>query len=345
VWGRPAACGGLAGRLLNLGIMPDDPQLAELRKRVAQLEERVSALESRPPAVPSPTPSGSLESSFGLTFINRIGAITIAIGIVLFFKYAADNNWISPGAGLLLAFLGGVLLIGAGEWLRRRQQSVFAQGVAGCGLAILYIVLYSAHAYYHLTGLVLTFVFLASFTALGIALALRFGPDFLAPWNAFVFLCAAAALTPESHRIVFVACAWWLAALYALLRSPSKAVHVVAHAAFLIGALRALTFVVEPYTSPLNRGSVINELCSILLALYAIALIAFGVWRRSSLNRILGLALLGLVIVKLYIYDIWLLNLFYRISAFVALGVLLVAVSYLYSRFRDKLQDYFDASR
>jgi len=68
-----------------------------------------------------------------------------------------------------------------------------------------------------------------------------------------------------------------------------------------------------------------------------VAVIVIGVWRRSSVDRLLGLTLLGLVIAKLYCYDVWLLNRFYRITAFIALGLLLLASSYLYSRFRDKL--------
>jgi uncharacterized membrane protein len=48
------------------------------------------------------------------------------------------------------------------------------------------------------------------------------------------------------------------------------------------------------------------------------------------------LGLLAAVIVKLYVYDVWLLTRFYRIGAFVALGVLLLAASYLYSRFKSR---------
>ena len=43
------------------------------------------------------------------------------------------------------------------------------------------------------------------------------------------------------------------------------------------------------------------------------------------------------MIVKLYIYDVWLLDRIYMMVAFIALGGLLLAGSYLYSRFRDKL--------
>jgi uncharacterized membrane protein len=319
--------------------LPDDPKIEELRGRVTRLEERVSALEGTGAEAKS---QGNFESSFGLTFVNRAGAVTIAVGVVLFFKYAADSDWISASAGIFLAVLGGLLLIGAGEWLRRRNQSVFAQGVAGCGLAILFIAIYAAHAYYRLIGLAFAFTALALVGGLGLVLALRFGDGFLAPWNAFVWLVAAAALTPKEYPFVFVICAFLLAAAYgALNRHSSTTLYLVAQASFLAGAMRGLMLWSVPFTSPINRASVTNELFSIFLAVYALALIAIGVWRGSAVNRLLGLTLLGLVVAKLYLYDIWLLNRFYRISAFVALGVLLLAASYLYSHFRDKLPRYF----
>ncbi len=56
------------------------------------------------------------------------------------------------------------------------------------------------------------------------------------------------------------------------------------------------------------------------------------------MNRHLGLVLLGIVVLKLYLYDVWLMTAFYRISAFVALGVLLLAASFIYSRFKYRRQ-------
>ncbi len=60
--------------------------------------------------------------------------------------------------------------------------------------------------------------------------------------------------------------------------------------------------------------------------------------RRSRFDRLAGLALFIGVVGKLYCYDVWQLTRFYRISAFVGLGLLLLAASYIYSRFREKLE-------
>jgi uncharacterized membrane protein len=46
-------------------------------------------------------------------------------------------------------------------------------------------------------------------------------------------------------------------------------------------------------------------------------------------------------VAKLYLYDVWLLGQFYRMAAFAILGVLLLAMSYLYSRFRGSIQNWW----
>ena len=88
---------------------------------------------------------------------------------------------------------------------------------------------------------------------------------------------------------------------------------------------------------PLARANFISESVSVFLALYAVAMITSGVIRKLSADRVLGLVLIGIVVGKLYLYDVWLLTRFYRVSAFVALGILLLAASYVYSRFKEKL--------
>ncbi|MCC6585114.1 MAG: DUF2339 domain-containing protein [Bryobacterales bacterium] len=81
-----------------------------------------------------------------------------------------------------------------------------------------------------------------------------------------------------------------------------------------------------------------------LLAVYALALIASGVAARHPLTRFLGLACVAAVIAKLYLYDVWTLRLLYRVVAFGSLGALLLAMSFLYSRFKHSLDRWLDRS-
>jgi uncharacterized membrane protein len=74
-----------------------------------------------------------------------------------------------------------------------------------------------------------------------------------------------------------------------------------------------------------------------MMTIYAVILVVIGVRTGASIHRLLGLALVALVIAKLYLLDVWVLGRLFRITAFLALGVLLLALSYLYSRFRPAL--------
>ncbi len=91
-------------------------------------------------------------------------------------------------------------------------------------------------------------------------------------------------------------------------------------------------------SEPQDVANVVSTGISILMAVYASALVVAGVCLRSALNRILGLGLFALVIVKLYLLDVWSLSRGFRIIAFLALGALLLLVSYLYSRFKPALE-------
>ena len=70
-------------------------------------------------------------------------------------------------------------------------------------------------------------------------------------------------------------------------------------------------------------------------------LVTLGVLTKAGINRMLGLGLLAVVVAKLYLYDVWQLEKVYRIVAFSFLGVVLLATSYLYSRYRTKIESWW----
>jgi len=94
--------------------------------------------------------------------------------------------------------------------------------------------------------------------------------------------------------------------------------------------------------SPENLRSAQSAAVSILLACYAVLLVGAGVMYGSALNRILGLGLIGVVVAKLYLYDVWLLVRIYRIAAFGVLGALLLLTSYVYSRNRASIENWWN---
>jgi uncharacterized membrane protein len=62
---------------------------------------------------------------------------------------------------------------------------------------------------------------------------------------------------------------------------------------------------------------------------------------RLGVDRILGLGLLAIVVFKLYLYDVWQLNRIYRVVAFAILGALLLITSFVYSRYKTVIENWW----
>ena len=133
----------------------------------------VSLPESSPAPTPPPPPR-VLETNIGLTLVNRIGVVTLILGIAFFFKWAVDNQWIGPAGRVILGMIVGAAALGAADVLWRKGQRIFAQGVTAIGLGILYLAVYAAFAYYRLIPQSVAFTFMVANTMLAVALALRY---------------------------------------------------------------------------------------------------------------------------------------------------------------------------
>lgn len=155
------------------------------------------------PAPPLPAPperSGQLETSIGLTLINRIGAITLILGIGFFFKWAVDNEYIGPAGRVELGILAGLLMIAGGDLLWRRGQRVFSQGISAGGIGILYLALYASFGFYHLLPQGPVFAAMGVTTAMAGALALRYGAVAIAALGLFGgYVTPLLLSTGESH--------------------------------------------------------------------------------------------------------------------------------------------------
>jgi uncharacterized membrane protein len=144
---------------------------------VAAREKPVAQELIQPAVEPGqiPTETSTLESQVGLTIVNRIGAITLVLGVAFFFKWAVDNNWIGPLGRVALGLIAGFVTLLLGEFIWRKSQQVFAQGITAGGIAILFLAIYAAFDFYHLLPQMLAFLMMAAATVLAAALALRYG--------------------------------------------------------------------------------------------------------------------------------------------------------------------------
>jgi uncharacterized membrane protein len=137
----------------------------------------------RPPLVPEPaattapvpaSPSGlsPLEGRLGGTWLSRLGALILILGLGFFIKHAFDNDWIGPAGRVGLGLLVGVALFGLGTRLARARYGAPAQGLVAAGLGTLYLVGYAAHDVYELVGPRPVFLFLALVVVVGLRWAL-----------------------------------------------------------------------------------------------------------------------------------------------------------------------------
>jgi uncharacterized membrane protein len=71
-----------------------------------------------------------------------------------------------------------------------------------------------------------------------------------------------------------------------------------------------------------------------------LALLGAGFPLRDRLQRLSGLFLFLVCVMKLFFYDLRQLGTFNRILSFIVLGAILIAVSWIYTRFRNRIQRY-----
>jgi hypothetical protein len=73
---------------------------------------------------------------------------------------------------------------------------------------------------------------------------------------------------------------------------------------------------------------------SILFGIYALLLIALGIWKKKLHLRIAAIVLFSATLVKLFLYDLSSLDTISKTIVFVVLGVLLLVISFLYTKYR-----------
>lgn len=96
------------------------------------------------------------------------------------------------------------------------------------------------------------------------------------------------------------------------------------------------------YAQPVaNWKFLANMYISIMWAVYGVALMVTGFWRKASILRYIALGLFALLLAKVFILDMGTVKSVYRIAAFLATGVTLVAVSYLYQFLKNR--GFFEA--
>ncbi len=148
---------------------PPPPPPAHSDWRMLPLEEPVT--EPRPRAASRSV--AEWEMLIGGNIVNRIAAIGMVIVAAFFVKYAYDHHWITPALVVVIGFAAGFALLFAGSRFHRANAQVFAQGMLGAGISILYLSGY-ATASYELVAQSVALLIMSAVTVIAVLQALRY---------------------------------------------------------------------------------------------------------------------------------------------------------------------------
>ncbi|MDO9417507.1 DUF2339 domain-containing protein [Pararhizobium sp.] len=171
----------------------------------------------------------SLESRLGARWAVWVGGLALALGGVFMVKYSIESGLLSPAVRLAFAAIFGLVLVVAGEVVRRRAVPEIASDfrnamipgiLTAAGALTLFGVVYAAHGIYGFIGPVAGFVLLAAVALGTVGLSLLHGQalagigllgslatpalvtsDSSDPWTLFGFLSVAWLATLLASRI------------------------------------------------------------------------------------------------------------------------------------------------
>jgi uncharacterized membrane protein len=159
----------------------------------------IHASESSSAAVPPAT--RDVEKALASRWFVWVGGVAIALGGLLFVKYAHDQGLIPPLLRVIIGLAVAAGLVAAGEWVRKRGDDL-ARGyvpaaLSAAGLAIAFGVIYAAYALYDLLSPGICFPLLVAVGLAALWLSRRQGPFIAALGLVGSFM--APALVPSEH--------------------------------------------------------------------------------------------------------------------------------------------------
>ena len=137
-----------------------------------------------PPSAPEPEPGSGVrqwEGRLGGTWLSRVGAVLLFLGVGFFLKHAFEQEWVGVRSRVLAGLVAGAAMAAVGVRLAGgATYRLPAQSLVAVGIGVIYLSLYAAHASYGLVGAPVAFVAMALATAVGFATALRLDSR---PWR------------------------------------------------------------------------------------------------------------------------------------------------------------------
>ena len=156
---------------------PQRPQRPPAVAPAQALSEETVAVSE--PFVPEPREAVDWEQVIGGNWLARVGVLALILGVAFFLKLAFDNDWIGPTGRVALGAVGGLAMMGAGEFWQKRYPG-YARALSGGGVGLLYLSTYAAFAIFDLIDIYPAVVLLLIESVVSAVLALRYESNALA---------------------------------------------------------------------------------------------------------------------------------------------------------------------
>jgi len=135
------------------------PPAAEPETVAAQLSSPPEA--AMPETIAAAPKQADIETALGTRWAVWVGGLALALGGLFLIRYSIEAGIFGPGTRLAMAGMLGVVLVGAGEYIRRTGFKVPVEGAAGAyvpgiltaaGAFTLFGTIYAAHGVYGFIG-------------------------------------------------------------------------------------------------------------------------------------------------------------------------------------------------
>ena len=140
----------------------------------------VAPAQSQPPPSVKPKPTRDVEKALASRWFVWIGGAAVALGGLLFIKYAHDHGLISPSLRVILGMIFAALLVAGGEFIRRARgtdvMDYVPAALSAAGLVTAFGSVYASHALYALISGGIAFAGLGCIALGAFALARLQGP-------------------------------------------------------------------------------------------------------------------------------------------------------------------------
>ena len=133
-------------------------------------------------------------------------------------------------------------------------------------------------------------------------------------------------------------------ALWAIFKNAKSIIentkfHIFLDAVIYISILNFLSNELVTWMGIAGYQDVFKLGLSILWSVYSLLLVGLGIFQKKKHLRIFALVLFGITLAKLFLYDISNLSTISKTIVLIILGLLLLIISFLYNKFKDKIGD------